>query len=166
MSKAIPISVRITTEDASFLAGLRLDDAVTPSDKLRALLREARQRQEQGHDYQSCQRQLQDLLAPAMQRLRQAELQVRQHSDFVDLVLPWLAETLAYAATAPATAPPEDTELLRDVEGNLATRVFRLLEGVLRLGVTRQAPCYDPDMLQSRVNTIVEIVDIMKQRRS
>jgi len=36
MSKSVPLSVRMTTEDIAMLAGLDVGDAVTPSDKLRA----------------------------------------------------------------------------------------------------------------------------------
>ena len=49
----VPISVRISQEDADFIASLQIQGANTPSDKIRELLRQARTLHTQGQDYES-----------------------------------------------------------------------------------------------------------------
>ena len=53
MSKTVSISARISHEDAEFLSSLTIEGATTPSDKLRALLADARQRHAGLQDYSS-----------------------------------------------------------------------------------------------------------------
>ena len=45
-SKTVPLSVRISHDDAEYIAGLKIDDALTPSDKVRAIIRDARKARE------------------------------------------------------------------------------------------------------------------------
>ena len=47
----IPISVRISQEDADFIAELKIEGANTPSEKIRELLTQARLAHSQTHDY-------------------------------------------------------------------------------------------------------------------
>ena len=49
----IPISVRITQEDADFIAELKIEGANTPSEKIRELLKLARLAHTQTRDYGS-----------------------------------------------------------------------------------------------------------------
>lgn len=49
----IPISVRITQEDADFIAELKIEGANTPSEKIRELLKLARLAHTQTRDYSS-----------------------------------------------------------------------------------------------------------------
>ena len=47
----IPVSVRITQEDADFIAELKIEGANTPSEKIRELLKQARLAHTQTRDY-------------------------------------------------------------------------------------------------------------------
>jgi len=49
--KKIQVGARITEEDADFLNLLKINGANTPSDKLRAIIEEARQRREYSQDF-------------------------------------------------------------------------------------------------------------------
>ena len=49
----IPVSVRITQEDADFISELKIEGANTPSEKIRELLKQARLAHTQTHDYGS-----------------------------------------------------------------------------------------------------------------
>ena len=70
-NKAVPLSVRISENDAAFLAGLDLPEATTPSDKIRALIWEARQRHQGGQVYGEAIQFQEDLLAPFLRQLLQ-----------------------------------------------------------------------------------------------
>lgn len=43
--------------------------------------------------------------------------------------------------------------------------IFLLFEQVLRLGVTRQAPCYDPSAIRSRVSRLEELWQLIVKAR-
>jgi len=51
--KSVPVSVRLEPGEAAFLAGLEIGDAHTHSEKLRAIIAAARQRQLGTEDYRS-----------------------------------------------------------------------------------------------------------------
>ena len=51
VANRIPISVRISQEDADFIANLQVEGANTPSEKIRELLKQARQSYTQPQDY-------------------------------------------------------------------------------------------------------------------
>ena len=52
-TKTVPLSVRVPYEDAEFIAGLHVNGANTPSDKLRAIINQARRRHQGGQDFGS-----------------------------------------------------------------------------------------------------------------
>ena len=70
--KTSQISTRVTQADADFLAGLTLEGATTPSDKVRALITEARRRREELGDYKGSLRQVRDLIGPATAAILEA----------------------------------------------------------------------------------------------
>lgn len=164
-SKTVPLSVRISHDDAEYIAGLKIDDALTPSDKVRAIIRDARKESERSQDYEGFLKIAKDRLVPVMQRVQAAENAKREHSQLVNAFYDWMAESFAYAAAA-ATSELEDDDNLRQLEEGIADRVFRLFETVLRMGVTSKAPCYDTAVIIRNAEPLLEINDIIKQRVS
>jgi hypothetical protein len=47
----------------------------------------------------------------------------------------------------------------------MAERCFRLLAGLLRLGVTRDAPCYDEQLIRERVPPIIQLADAIDRSK-
>src|SRR5690606_603829 len=94
--KTSQISTRVTQADADFLAGLTLEGATTPSDKVRALITEARRRREELGDYKGSLRQVRDLIGPATAAILEAENTSSAHSAVVLPLVDWLAEALAF----------------------------------------------------------------------
>ena len=64
------LSARIPTEDLEWLVGLDLQGAVSPSDKLRALIGQLRRQHEGSLDYQRSLGWLRDLVAPFVSAIR------------------------------------------------------------------------------------------------
>jgi hypothetical protein len=160
MSKSVQISTRLTDQDALFLADLQIAGAQTPSDKVRALIEEARRRSDGSHDYKTSLAWLRDVVAPALDRVRTAELEHGTHSELVFVLVEWAAEVLACAlAHAPSEGAGPDA-LLR-LERLLADRAFRGVDAVLRLAVTRRAPCYDRDVLRARAGELAELAALV-----
>jgi hypothetical protein len=167
-SKSITISARISHEDAEFLSRLEINGAATPSDKLRALIAEARKRKEQPRDYGGCLAMVQEWVAPVVTQVRQAELEEKVHSELLTRTFEWLPEMVAYLLAAPpAQGGKWPADQLAEYEQGLADRLFRLITALLQLGVTMQCPCYRPDAVARRIAPVLDLTDVIaKQKRS
>jgi hypothetical protein len=169
-TKNTQLSVRITDEDAAFLARLEIEGAQTPSDKIRALLGEARRRHEGRRDYRAALARSAELLGPAAQEVRAAENAVGTRSELLRLVVDWLPEGLAFLVSRSAEGEGADprklASALRVTEAGLADRVFSLADAVLRLGVTEEAPCHDRGAISSRLAPILNLLDVLRTARS
>src|SRR5262245_2864253 len=89
------LSVRIPSDDMEWLAGLDLQGAVSPSDKLRALIAQERRQHEGTLDYERGLAWLRDLLAPSITAVRSVEHQHRMHSEALTLTAEWLPQIMA-----------------------------------------------------------------------
>jgi len=162
-ARTVPISARIAHEDAEFLSQLKVPGAKTPSDKLRAILADARRRSAQQKDYRGIFQLLQETLSPIVEQIRQAELTHGIHSELVTRTLDWLPDAVAFTVAGIAggnTAPSE--EQLRELEQGLGDRVFRLMESVLHMGVTRSCPCYDGRTVRERIDPILQLAQVIQ----
>lgn len=173
--KTIAMSVRVSPDDAEFIAGLAIPGASTPSDKLRSIIGQARARTEGTAEYASCLALVQDMLSPARQRVREAEHRHRVNSELLAAVLDWLPETLAgvmsqtpEGSPAPTSEEARKAELkqLADLESALADRVFMLIELVLRMGVTRECRGYDRKLVADRIAPAIELAQLLAKARS
>lgn len=159
--RSVQISARIPAEDAAFLAGLSLEGAVTPSDKLRTIITAARRQHEGYGDYAGSLQWLRDVLKPALARVAQSEHEQGMSSELLSILSAQLPPLLAsLMASRPQTA-----DELRQLEASLAQRSLQLLESVLRLGVTRRAACYDPELIQKQLPSILELAGIIAAAR-
>ncbi len=94
----IPVSVRISQEDADFMANLNMEDANTPSEKIRELLKQARLAHTQMHDYGSVLNAMEQFFQSAKRDVLHAEKEYGMHSHILARVfelLPDLGATLA-----------------------------------------------------------------------
>ena len=162
--KTTLLSVRISDEDAAFLAGLERRGATTPSEKLRALLAEARDAAE-SRTYAACAVQrLHGELAPTVEAIRRFELDTGQRSALLAEVLQRVPEIAGLLVAGPG-AQPQAAEFLA-LEARVADRAMALLEGLLRLAVTRTAPCYAPDVVARRIDSVLELGTVILHHRS
>ncbi len=168
-AKSTPISVRITDEDAAFLAALELRGATTPSEKLRALLARARAEAEGGRDYEASLARIRDILEPTAQALRQLESSTRQRSELIADTLYWLPDLVAFLVAGPdadaRAGQAKAADALGAFEAGVADRVFRYIEAVLRLAVTARAPCYDPGIVSAGVAGSLELTQVILLHR-
>ena len=160
--KPITMSVRLSPEDAAFLAGFNAPDATTPSDKLRAIIREARQSRSHGQEYPERLAFLEDLLASSIRGLRETEAKTGRHSELVLQTAHWLPDLMAYLMSNVPVAETNDVEIgLKNLEAGIADRVFAFMEQVFRLGVTGKSPTYDPEVIARHVTTVVKLCRFM-----
>jgi len=156
----IPISVRISQEDADFIAELKIEGANTPSEKIRELLTQARLAHSQTHDYGTALAAQEQFFQVARRDVLHAEKEWGIHSHIVARLfeqLPDFAATLA--ADLPENAQAAD---LKRYECELMRRIVRLTDSILQLAVTGKGAAYDDTVLQQLENTL-KLAKIVQQ---
>jgi len=163
--KSVTMSVRISQNDALFLAEFKAEGAITPSDKLRAIIKDARENQRQFNDFRGSINLFKKLLEPVDASIREAELDHRVHSELVTRILEWLPDMMASTVTLEKQLGQNpDKEALQSLEDGLADRVFRLIASVLQMGVTEKNPCYRKDAINSRVEMVLDLAQLIGNR--
>ena len=167
--KTIPMSVRLSDDDATFVATLEIDGATTPSDKLRALVAEARQRRLGVQDHAQCHAMMRDLISPALHRVREAEREQGVHSELLAHLADWLPEAVATLitpspdrdASTDDDADESSLDQLRYRERLVADQAFRLIEDIIRMGVTRESRCYDRGLIREHLGPTLELAHVI-----
>ena len=163
MAKTIPISVRISHEDAEFIANLQIDGAVTPSDKVRRIIKETKKQKEQTVNYEGCLKMARETLKELTQQIKATEMEQKQHSELVNVFNDWITESYAYVASAKHEID-EGNICLSQLEEGISKRAFLLFEVIGRLGVTSKAPCYDKNIITKGFISMLELNQIINQR--
>jgi hypothetical protein len=158
------LSARIPTEDLEWLVGLDLQGAVSPSDKVRSLIGQLRRQHEGTLDYQRSLSWLRDLVAPFVSAIGALEHHNKMHSEVLALVAEALPQIMATLVSERGITN-DATKRAIEVEQIVVQRCFQLLTAILRLAVTRDAPCYNPKVLDQYVPEVLEIAGIIAQTR-
>lgn len=159
-SLGIPLSVRLSGEDTSFLARLEIDGAVTASDKIRGLIRQARQRTEEVDSFPAALGISHDQLASAVRAVRLLEQECGAHSDVVIGLMTTAEEYLALALAAPRPGVADAATALRAHEARLVDCAARMVEQMLRWAVTPRAPAYDAGVVARRMTLMADLMQI------
>ena len=164
-SKSVTLSVRITDEDAKFLAGMSIAGAVTPSEKVRAILSRERRRQTGTQEFAKCTAFLEEMLSPALQRLREIRADTDLYSNLASKlydVAPILLATLV--VRAPTLDDPKED--LKDFEHELATQVFDLIEDTIQLALPNRNRGFDADYVEERLSTVLQLSELVKSMKT
>lgn len=162
--KSVSLSVRLSPEEAAFLAMYQSEGATTLSEKMRAIISEARQRRAGSENYAECLGFTEELLAPSMHRLREAESAESMHSELLLNFVHWLPDIVATSmVNVPEAGDPNAAERLSKLEAAIADRIFVLMEQVLRLAVTDESPCYDTTIIATHMPAVIKLNDIIKR---
>jgi len=159
------LSCRLPSEDIAWISGLPLAGATTASDKLRALISQMRRQDEGTLDYSGSVAWLRELVAPFVNALRDVENRHRMHSAAINAIIEWVP-MMAATMVAERNIPPREAEArARQLEETLLQRSFQLLTTLMRLGVTRQADCYDPAAIERHLPRVLELADLISAER-
>jgi hypothetical protein len=112
--KSVPLSVRVTADDAAFLGSLSLGEARTPSEKLRAILLAERRRQEARHHAHS-REYFVELFSSSEKMLRLAESITKTKSDPVRKIIDRVTDLAGVIYAGPG-GPNSTQEALTDYE--------------------------------------------------
>lgn len=155
-SLTAPLSVRLSEEDTSFLAQLGIDGAVTASDKIRGLIRQARQRAESPESFPAALAVSHDHLASAVRAVRLIEQDMGRHSDVLIGLMTTAEEFLALALAAPRPEAAKADDMVR-YEARLVDCAVRMTEQLLRWAMTPTAPAHDPKVVARRLAALTDL---------
>lgn len=163
MSLSKPLSVRLSDEDTVFLAGLRIEGAVTASDKVRALIAAARERADAPPGLSKALARSREILAGPLQVLREAENEADVHSDVVLGLMVALEDMLAATIAAESELQSPNLADLARFEAKVVERAARLTEALLRWSVTPTAPAYDPKVVSVRMAALADLMQLVSK---
>jgi hypothetical protein len=164
MPKSIPISVRLSDDDVAFLAAYEVQGARTPSDKMREILKAAREREEGVQDVTSCEDLLRSMVRPAEKGLRQLQRETGIRSDFVMKLYERLPEMMAELIASAPGAEKSQQDLVK-FEAALSAELFSVIEEIFDLGLTSPSRTYDPALMEKRLGPILEVARLLDQQR-
>ena len=156
--KKVQIGARVNAEDAEFLNLLEINGATTPSDKLRAIIEEARLRREYSHDFSGSYRMIQEQITPITEKIKKAEYDKEIHSALLTRILEWLPEFYAYSLSS---LSDDSEENLAAFEKGAVDRVVRLFESLLHLELSHQTSSYTPGVFKNHVSSLSELIKII-----
>lgn len=156
-----PLSVRLSEEDSTFLAQLELEGAVTSSDKVRGLIRLARQRNERPDSFAGALAASHEALGPALRTVREAEQAADLRSGVVVGLLTAVEEFLALGLSTPAEVAGADADRMVRLEARLVDCAARMTEQMLRWAVTPSAPAYDPGVVTRRLAALNDLMTLI-----
>lgn len=163
VAKSVPLSVRLSREDASYIASLKAVDAVTMSEKVRFLVSKARLDAERGDTFEGVVEQTEDTLAPLKQALDKIEATQGMRSALLRALIVALPRILAELEAADVDGDPPVLESLTALEAGTAQRIKDLLDQLARLSVTKEAPTLDPSIMRTAIaEPLTELVEIIK----
>lgn len=162
-TKTVTISARIPREDAEFISQLDVSGATTPSDKIRTIITETRLRHVGTQDYSGCLAAVSGLVSPVVMLVHEQEHIERMHSELVARTLEWLPDMMAFVmASLNSEDHASGADRLQALEEGVADRVFRLMESILPMGITRRGPCYNEQAIQERLNPILDLTRVIE----
>ena len=161
-----PLSVRLSAEDSAFLAQLELEGAVTSSDKVRGLIRLARQRGERPANFAGALAASHEALGPALRAVREAEQASDRRSGVVIGLLTAVEEFLALSLATPAEMATADEGAMQRHEARLVDCAARMTEQMLRWAVTPSAPAYAPEVVAHRVAALNDLMTLITSAAS
>lgn len=164
-SLTAPLSVRLSEEDTSFLAKLDIDGAVTASDKIRGLIRQARQRSESPESFLAALAVSHEHLATAVRAIRLIEQDMDRHSDVLVSLMTSAEEMLALALAAPRPGSAKADDMVR-YEARFVDCAARMTEQLLRWALTPTAPAHDPQVVTRRYATLSDLIEMISAAKA
>lgn len=151
------ISGRVPDELYRWFAHLKVEGAVTNSDKLRVLLAQLKRQHEGTLDLASAQAWARDITAPLRQALSTIERDDGSHSEVVSILVEHLG---ALAAILVSVQPRNRAEAI-SLEEMLVRRAFGLTEALLRQAVTPQAAAFEPGVVRKHCDQCITLAKLV-----
>lgn len=160
LPKSQNISARLPQEDYDFLMGFKANEATTVSEKLRELIRLAKDQKEQNASIAKSIAANTKYLSGLKGTVKQIELEDGSYSEILEIFFSLVPDLNAIATQDHRF---QDKNELINLEKVLARRFFHLIDRVLRLSFTQPAPCYSPDVLENLTQNVAMLLQLSPQ---
>ncbi len=157
--KTIPLSVRITHEDAEFIAKLDIDGAKTPSDKIRAILKDKRNSDLSGNDYSEVLTNIENYLLPISRQIKQVQHDENTYSQVIEPIRDSIADLLAYFISSGKNV--ENILDCQEFENELMERVSRLFERTIHLGIIQSTNNTRKNIFRNKLNSYIQLLRLL-----
>jgi Arc/MetJ-type ribon-helix-helix transcriptional regulator len=151
------VSGRIPAELYQWFAALRVEGAITNSDKLRVLLAQMKRQHEGSMDYVSALGWFRDVSSPLRVALSRLERDEGMHSE----LLATLMEHLSALAATVVSSQPQDRASALELEEAIVRRVFAMTEALLRQAVTPQAAAFDSAVVRRHCGQSIQLAGLV-----
>lgn len=164
-TKSISVSVRMTNEELAMLSELDLPGSVTPSDKIRALVKNAHRAQAKFGDFDLAYEAEMARFAGAQHGLRKSEANLRIHSEFLVRLLSWLPDANAVVLSS-IDAQGLEVKELEALEDATSDRALALLLGLVNGFLAPEEYWYGGSKSERRLKALVDAIGIVQQLRN
>jgi hypothetical protein len=160
--KTVPVSVRLNEADAEFLASLQKGEASTPSEKLRALLHDERDRVQRNREFEAVRNRIQERVNGTRNLLK-----AQEREDGLSSIL-WIRvfEIFPDIATKILTGEPlrckGDKIGLLEFERDLQQDVFELINEILELALRQEPKVHNPREFLELVQQPLEVLELIQ----
>jgi len=161
--KTVPLSVRVSDDDAAFLANLEFEDAVTPSEKLRALLHEAQRRHAGLQDASEGGLILRDSAQPARRVVRRLEGRLERKSDLILKLYERVPDIMARLIAGPENN--KDPESLKAFEKELTDQICVVMKDLLVLGLSSPVRVYGEENFKAEIGQVINLVELIRHHQ-
>lgn len=159
--KSVQLSVRVSDEDALFLADLEVDGAVTPSDKLRAILRDARRRHQGHSDPAEGSLMLRDMAARSHRSVRRHEAKTGEKSQLISNLYERVPDIMAQLISG--VGEGGGVEDFKNFENALREQVGLILKDFLTLGLVTPLRVIDEENYWAELKSVSELIELTQQ---
>lgn len=150
----------MSANDMAMLSSLSLTGAITPSEKLRKLVRDAYKRESAREEFDTALELCEELVNPTTHNVRVTEAKEHLHSEFLLQLLNWLPDVMALAVARSGKGQLEPEQLV-ELEQDLADRVFTLMIAVLNMAITADQQSYEPKALLERMPSVLAVARLL-----
>lgn len=158
--KKVQIGARISQEDADFISQLKIVGAHTPSDKIRAIIENAKKKSEYPYDFTSSYRMIKEEINPLIEYVKKTEHAQGNHSAVLDRILEWMPDFYAFCLSTLSPDSDRDNNLL-EFEKGATDRLFRLVESLAHLELSKQQTSYTPHAVRNHLESLEQLIQII-----
>jgi hypothetical protein len=154
--KTVQLSVRVSDDDAAFLASLDVEGAATPSEKMRAILQAERQRHGGEGTAEGFEDTLRSMMKRARQQVRSLEKDQGLRSDLVARLYERVPEIAASLMAGVGR------KSLVEFEAALASDVYGLMSEFLSLALVSRNRVYADRVAVPHLAPVLELAELIR----
>ena len=148
------VTLRLDEDDLTYLSQVDIQGAGNLSQKIRALINEARAQREGTKDYAAAHDFARSLFARVDQQINFIELETATRSELTHRVLAWLPEAVAFMLSASECGKQsaQDSPDLEAFEVGLGERAYSIVDSLIQLAMADFSGCLAPNKLAQRAS--------------